>query len=117
MAYHPQTDGLTEWKNQWVEQFLCLIAANQDDWSMMLPLATLVHNNIQNITTNLIPNQLLSRLELVITPNLAMGTENLMAELRVNQLRQWRIQATKALNAVANSKSLSINVFQHGQKV
>jgi len=22
MAYHPQMDGLTEWKNQWVEQYL-----------------------------------------------------------------------------------------------
>ncbi len=44
-AYHPQTNGLTKWKNQWVKQFLCLISTNQDDWSTMLPLTTLVHNN------------------------------------------------------------------------
>ena len=44
-AFHPQTDGLSEWKNQWVEQFLRLLSTNQHDWAMMLPLATLIHNN------------------------------------------------------------------------
>ena len=117
MAYHLQTNRLTEWKNQWVEQFLHLISANQDNWSTMLPLTTLVHNNTWNTTTNLIPNQLLSRLELVITPKLAMGTENPTVELRVDQLRQWRVQVTKALNTAANSKSSLTNMFQHRQKV
>ncbi len=45
IAYHPQTDGLSEWKNQWVEQFLWLVASNQEEWSMALPIATLIHNN------------------------------------------------------------------------
>jgi len=44
-AFHPQTDGLSERKNQWVEQFLRLLSANQHDWATMLPLATLIHNN------------------------------------------------------------------------
>jgi len=35
----------------------------------MLPLATLVHNNTQNVNTNLVPNQLLNGLEPTITPN------------------------------------------------
>ena len=44
-AFHPQTDGLSERKNQWVEQFLRLVAeGRQDDWSEWLPLATAVHN-------------------------------------------------------------------------
>jgi len=46
-----------------------------------------------------------------------MGTDNPMVELRVDQLRQWRIQAIKVLNVVANSKSPSKNMFKHGQKV
>src|SRR6266851_7960259 len=117
MAYHPQTDGLTEQKTQWVEQFLCLISTNQDNWSTMLPLATLVHNNAQNVTTNLIPNQLLNSLEPMITPDQSMGTDNLTVELRVNQLRQQRVQVTKALNIAANSKSPLTNVFKYGQKV
>ena len=45
MAFHPQTDGLTECKNQWVEQYLCLYTlARQDDWDAWLPIATFVHN-------------------------------------------------------------------------
>jgi len=31
MAYHSQTDGLSERKNQWVEQFLWLVASNQEE--------------------------------------------------------------------------------------
>ena len=34
MAFHPQTDSLTEHTNQWVEQYLHLILANQKDWSI-----------------------------------------------------------------------------------
>ena len=83
----------------------------------MLPLTTLVHNNTQNITTNLIPNHPLNGLEPVITPDQAMGTDNLTAEPRVDQLRQQRVLVTKVLNTVANSKSPSTNMFRYGQKV
>jgi len=117
MVYHPQTNGLTERKNQWVEQFLRLISTNQNDWSTMLPLTTLVHNNARNSTTGLAPNQLLNGLEPTVTPNQATNSNNLTAELRVDQLRQRRKQAITALNQVANSKSPTTNVFKHGQKV
>jgi transposase InsO family protein len=56
MAFHPQTDGLSEQKNQWVEQFLRLVAgAQQDDWKSWLPVATVVHNNYMNATMKVIP--------------------------------------------------------------
>jgi len=77
----------------------------------MLPLATLVHNNAQNRITGLISNQLLNGLEPDITPNQMTGADNPTAELRVNQLRQWRVLATKALSMAANSKTLSMNMF------
>jgi transposase InsO family protein len=44
-AFHPQTDSLSEWTNQWIEQYLRLITANQNKWSKWLPMATAVHNN------------------------------------------------------------------------
>ena len=44
-AFHPQTDGLSEQTNQWVRQYLHLIAINQNEWSKWLPMATTVHNN------------------------------------------------------------------------
>jgi hypothetical protein len=59
MAYHPQTDGLTERKNQWVGQYLRLVAGNDKEWSTLLPIAMLVHNNAANSTTGLARNQLL----------------------------------------------------------
>jgi hypothetical protein len=60
-AFHPQTDGLTERKNQWLEQYLRLVAANNKEWSKLLPLVTLVHNNSADSMTRLAPNQLLIR--------------------------------------------------------
>src|SRR5712672_3322030 len=42
-AFHPQTNGLSEQKNQWIEQYLCLIAnAQQEDWSQWLTVVTTV---------------------------------------------------------------------------
>ena len=66
-AFHLQTDGLTECTNQWIEQYLCLILANQKDWSTWLPVATAVHNNLTNATTKKTPHQLI----MGITPPLS----------------------------------------------
>jgi transposase InsO family protein len=59
MAFHPQTDGLSERTNQWVEQYLRLITVNQAKWSKWLAMATAVHNNSRNSTTGFAPNELL----------------------------------------------------------
>jgi Integrase zinc binding domain len=38
-AFHPQTDGLAERKNQWIEQFLRILSTTQqDDWSSWLTM-------------------------------------------------------------------------------
>ncbi len=88
MTYHPQTDSLMERKNQWVEQYLCLIIANQEDWATVLPIATLVHNNMRNTTTGFLPNELLMGREPLATPNQGESAQNPLAEQRVEQLRQ-----------------------------
>ena len=101
-TYHPQTDGLSEQKNQWVEQFLQLVASNQEEWSTMLPLATLVHNNSKNATIRTSPNQLLIGREPPATPSQVEGTNNPLAEQRVCQLRKQQILATHTLNNTTN---------------
>ncbi len=59
-AFHPQTDGLSERKNQWVEQYLRLVtSASPEDWTHWLTIATAVHNNRKNMTTGLSPNEIL----------------------------------------------------------
>jgi len=59
-AFHPQTDGLSERKNQWIEQYLRLIAnAQQEDWSQWLTVASAVHNNHVNATLGKAPSEIL----------------------------------------------------------
>jgi len=59
-AFHPQTDRLSERKNQWVEQYLRLLTAGQqNDWSQWLSVATAVHNNRTNETLGITPNEAL----------------------------------------------------------
>ena len=59
-AFHPQTDGLTERKNQWIEGYLRhLTSAQQNDWADWLAIATAVHNHFSNATTKVAPIQAL----------------------------------------------------------
>ncbi|SNX81296.1 related to Gag-pol polyprotein [Melanopsichium pennsylvanicum] len=45
-AYHPQTDGQTEWVNQVVEQYLRIYCNyKQNNWANLLPMAEFVYNN------------------------------------------------------------------------
>ena len=73
-------DGLTECKNQWLEQYLHLVAGNDKEWSTLLAMATLVHNNATNAMTGLAPNQLLIRREPPATPAQEEGSDNPLAE-------------------------------------
>jgi len=72
-----------------VEQFLQLVANNQEEWSTMLPLATLVYNNSENTTIKASPNQLLIGREPPAMLSQAEGTNNPLAEQRVCQLKEW----------------------------
>jgi hypothetical protein len=93
-AYHPQTDGLTECKDQWLEQYLQLVAGNNKEWSTLLAMATLVHNNVANTTTGFVPNQLLIGREPPTTPVQGEGSDNPLAEKQVRQLIERRIMVT-----------------------
>src|SRR5712664_4287702 len=76
-AFHPQTDGLSERKNQWVEQFLRFVtSAQQDDWSDWLPIATAVHNNRTNVTTGVAPSEALIRFIPMLAPRASTASTN-----------------------------------------
>ncbi len=50
-AFHPQTDGLSERKNQWIEQYLQAVTEGRpEQWNEWLALASTVHNNQTNLT-------------------------------------------------------------------
>ncbi|KAF8680576.1 Reverse transcriptase (RNA-dependent DNA polymerase) [Rhizoctonia solani] len=55
-AYHPQSDGQTQIKNQWLEAYLRpFINHRQSDWVDWLPLAEFAHNNARSKATGKSP--------------------------------------------------------------
>ena len=55
-AYHPETDGQTEWENQILKQYLWVfINYQQDDWKHLLPPAEFAYNNTQHSAMSVTP--------------------------------------------------------------
>ena len=80
-TFHPQTDGLLERKNQWIEQYLCTITTSHlEDWSYWISIALAVHNNQINTTTSLLPNLVLFGYSPHLAPSEMINTDNEAAE-------------------------------------
>jgi Integrase zinc binding domain/Chromo (CHRromatin Organisation MOdifier) domain len=116
-AFHPQTDGLSERKNQWIEQYLYLICTNQDDWAKWLPMATAVHNNTRNSTTGFTPNTLLLGWNPPLIPNQTLSTSNQKAEDYVAKFQKNRLLAILALNKAASAHAPLSSKYSQGQRV
>jgi hypothetical protein len=103
-AFHPQTDGLSKRKNQWIEQYLRLVTlAQPEDWTEWLPIASAVHNNRRNATTGLLPNQVLLGYEIKLFPSEQNTSNNQAIEDRLKQMIEKRAQAVDALNKSAQA--------------
>ena len=114
--FHPQTDRLTECKNQWVEQYIHLYtSARQDDWEAWLPIATFMHNWWPNATTKCSPHEIL----LGYHPSAAeepMGiTNNETVKARHQLIKEHREAALHALNKVA--QTMPVSQYQVGDWV
>jgi Chromo (CHRromatin Organisation MOdifier) domain/Integrase zinc binding domain len=116
-AFHPQTDGLSERKNQWIEQYLRLICTNQDNWAKWLPMAMAVHNNTRNSTTGFAPNMLLLGWEPPLAPNKTLPTSNQKAEDYVAKFQKNRLMAILALNKAASAHAPTSSKYSQGQHV
>jgi len=117
-AFHPQTDGLSERKNQWVEQYLQLVTSNDPKgWTHWLALATVVHNNRINTTTGLSPNQILFRYNPTLNSDKVLQTHNALVESRIKTMTENRANAIQALNKVADQKGPSPLQFQIREQV
>ena len=117
-AFHPQTDGLSERKNQWVEQYLRLVtSAVPEDWDRWLTTASAVHNNRKNQTTGLSPNQILIGYDVPLqTPN-DVETNNALVERRIGIMNQRREQAIEALNKTAEKSGTPPAQYNTGDQV
>jgi len=117
-AFHPQTDGLSERKNQWVEQYLCLVtSAAPKDWTQWLALATAIHNNRKNSTTGLSPNQIILGYDLKLNPVITTPSINETMEERIRLMEERRAQATAALNQVAEKSGTPLAQYNTGDQV
>ena len=116
-AYHPQTDGLSERKNQWVEQYLqFMTSASQDDWSDWLTIATAVHNNYPNATTHIAPIEALLGYSPQITMELPYPPTTVqLIDNRMKEAMEKRKQAKEALNEAA--RATPPDFYQIGDKV
>ena len=98
-AFHPQTDGLTKRKNQWVEQYLHLYTlARQDDWDAWLPITTFVHNRWPNATTKHSPHKLLLGYWPSAAEEPTSITNNETVEVRHQIIKQHQEAMLYALN-------------------
>ncbi len=118
MAFHPQTDGLSEQKSQWVEQYLQLVTSiDPREWTHWLALATVVHNNHVNTTIGLSPNQILFGYNLTLNTDKALQTHNAMVESWVKTMTENCTNAIWALNKVADHKGPPPSQFKIGEQV
>jgi hypothetical protein len=116
-AFHPQTNGLSEQMNQWIEQYPHLITTNQNKWSKWLPMATAVHNNCRNSTTSFTPNELFIGWEPPLLTQQWMQSKNQTAEEYLSNIRQNCLLAIHALNHVAYKIEVPALSWKVGQLV
>ena len=101
-AFHPQTDGLSECANQWIKQYLRLIAnAQQNDWVDWLPIATATHNHFLNATIKKPPSEVLLGYLPRLGHERSTPWANPRTEEQLEQARQSRAQAQAAINKAA----------------
>ena len=101
-AFHPQTDGQSKWKNQWVEQYLCTITTSHpEDWSYWISVTSAVHNNQINSTTGLLPNQVLFGYSPCLAPSEVIKMDNEAVEKWVKQMIEAWDRAIRTINRKA----------------
>jgi hypothetical protein len=118
MTAHPQTDGLSERKNQWVEQYLRLVTSmNPESWTNWLSIASAVHNNRRNTTTGLSPNQILLGHKATLIPADTPPTNNETAQKRVEALMENRRNVVDAINKWARGTGVVASQYKVGDQV
>jgi RNase H-like domain found in reverse transcriptase/Integrase zinc binding domain/Reverse transcriptase (RNA-dependent DNA polymerase) len=102
-AYHPQTDGQSEWLNQWLEQYVWIYTNyQQTDWTAWLPLVQYVHNSWTSSTMKKMPFDLL----MGYMPRLHVSTSQSHIPEATN-CHDWLLMAhTMVLTAIRNAQQM-----------
>jgi hypothetical protein len=117
-AFHPQTDGLSKQKNQWIEQYLRLVMSNTPkDWTQWLDITSAVHNNRRNATTGLSPNQILIGYEPMLLPSVMPSSNNETTKERIRNLMENHTIATDAINQATKGNVTIEKQYNIGDQV
>src|SRR5712692_223856 len=107
MAFHPRMDGLSERKNQWIEQYLHIVTSMAPkDWTNWLLIATAIHNDRKNATTGLSPNQILWGGEPHLLTTEGDEVKSQMVQERLAVMKERRLQAITAINQSSKEQSI-----------
>ncbi len=117
-AFHPQTDELSERKNQWVEQYLRLVTPmDPKGWTHWLALATAVHNNHVNTTMGLPPNQILLGYNPTLNSDNSLETSNTLVESWSEAMKQNQNNAIWALNKASDQSGPPLSQYKPREEV
>src|SRR5258708_3641083 len=116
-AFHPRTDGLSERKNQWIEQYLRIVTSMApEDWTDWLSIATAIHNDRKNTTTGLLPNQILWGGEPHLMTNEGDEVKSQLVQEWLATMKERRLQAITAINQSSKGRNIPSS-FQVGAQV
>src|SRR5258708_6683343 len=111
-AFHPRTDGLSERKNQWIEQYLRIVTSMApEDWTDWLSIATAMHNDRKNVTTGVSPNQILWGGEPHLLTNEGDEVKSQMVQERLTTMKERRLQAINAINQSSKGQDNPLSVL------
>src|SRR6266446_7529345 len=117
-VFHPQTNGLSERKNQWVEQYLCLVTLmDPKGWVDWLALATAVHNNRTNVTTGLSSNQILLGYNPILNSEKSPETMNALMETQSETMERNHRNTIWVLNKSSDQNSIPPSQYKLREQV
>ena len=121
-AYHPQTDGQTEWANQEIDLALRIYCGNNPEtWSTLLPSFEFCHNQQTHSVTKKSPFELLMGYNPEAFASLHEPPTHPSVEERLRHLREARENTIaahqQAAAAMAKRTTSQPVTFKKGDKV
>ena len=101
-AFHPQTDGETEWVNQELEQYLCVFCDfQQDNWVDLIPFMEFARNVQQHSAPGHSPFKIWYGFQPEFIPSVNFTSKIPTVEEHLHTLDQVWSEVTAALNVAA----------------
>ena len=121
-AYHPQTDGETEWVNQEVEVYLQMFCSNNPEtWKKLLSIAEFSHNQRTHLVQKNLPFFLMLGCEPKVIPLPYLKLNIPAAEKRIVLLQKAQDEALAthelAWQIMAKRTTCDFTPFKKGEKV